>query len=79
MSFNLATILRETAKTSPDRDVLRFASGSMTYAQLDAASTRCAAGLRARGLGRGAAVAVQVPNLPEFVIAWFGILKAGMT
>lgn len=79
MSFNLATILRESAKSHPDRDVLRFASGSMTYAQLDAASTRCAAGLRARGLGHGAVVAVQVPNLPEFVIAWFGILKAGMT
>ena len=78
MSFNLATILRESARTHPDRDVLRFATGSMTYAQLDAASTRCAAGLRARGLRRGAVVAVQVPNLPEFVIAWFGILKAGM-
>ncbi|MEP6799634.1 MAG: long-chain fatty acid--CoA ligase, partial [Lapillicoccus sp.] len=79
MSFNLATILRESAKATPDRDVLRFVGGAMTYAQLDAASTRCAAGLKARGLAPGAAVAVQVPNLPEFVIAWFGILKAGMT
>lgn len=46
MSFNLATILRESAKATPDRDVLRFAGGAMTYAQLDAASTRCAASSR---------------------------------
>ena len=79
MSFNLATMLRESASAYPDKAVLLFAGSSLTYAQLDAESGRCAEGLLASGLERGDVVAVQLPNLPEFLVAYFGILKAGMT
>jgi long-chain acyl-CoA synthetase len=54
-----------------------FDGGSMTYAALEAASDRFAAGLLTRGLGPGDAVGLQLPNVPQFVIAYFGILKAG--
>jgi long-chain acyl-CoA synthetase len=79
MSFNLATVLRESAKLHPDKAVLRSGGAAMTYAQLDEASGRLAAGLSATGLRRGDVVAVQLPNLPEFLVAYFGILKAGLT
>jgi len=79
MTFNLATILRESARANPDKAVLRAHGMSMTYAQLDDQSNRFAAGLHAAGLGRGDVVAVQLPNIAEFPIAYFGILKAGMT
>jgi long-chain acyl-CoA synthetase len=79
MSFNLATMLRESALAYPDKAVLHFGGSSLTYAQLDAESGRCAEGLAASGLERGDVVAVQLPNLPEFLVAYFGILKAGMT
>lgn len=79
MTFNLATILRESALANPDEAVLRAQGMSMTYAQLDDQSSRFAAGLQAAGLGRGDVVAVQLPNIAEFPIAYFGILKAGMT
>ena len=49
----------------------------MSYAELDAASDRVAAGLVARGLRPGDAVVLQLPNMPQFVVAYFGILKAG--
>jgi long-chain acyl-CoA synthetase len=78
MSFNLATILRESARQTPDATVLRFGGSSMTYAELDELSSRCAAGLRAQGLAPGEAVAVQLPNFPDFLVAYFGILKAGL-
>src|SRR3954470_12229002 len=42
-------------------------------------SGRVAAGLRAAGLQRGDTLAMQLPNLPEFVFAYFGALKAGVT
>src|SRR3954447_2876668 len=42
-------------------------------------SRRVAAGLRAAGLGRGDSLAVQLPNVPEFLFAYFGALKAGLT
>jgi long-chain acyl-CoA synthetase len=49
----------------------------MTYAELDALSDRFAAGLRGDGVRPGDAVGLQLPNLPHFLIAYFGILKNG--
>ncbi|MCF6508568.1 long-chain fatty acid--CoA ligase [Blastococcus sp. MG754426] len=77
MTLNLALVLREAARSFPGKPALLLDSGRVTYAQLDAASDRLAAGLRARGLAPGDRVALQLPNVPQFVIAYFGILKAG--
>ncbi|MGZ4549495.1 MAG: long-chain-fatty-acid--CoA ligase [Blastococcus sp.] len=77
MSLNLALILREAARTYPHKAAVMFDGGSMSFAEMDAASDRFAAGLLARGLGPGDSVGLQLPNLPQFVIAYFGILKAG--
>ena len=79
MSFNLATILRESALASPDRPMLLIGPTTLTYRQVDVLSGQVAAGLRAAGLSRGDSVALQLPNVPQFVIAYFGALKAGMT
>jgi long-chain acyl-CoA synthetase len=77
MSFNLAVILRETAQAAPGKPVAVYDGGQLTYAELDTASDRLAAGLAAAGLRPGDPVALQLPNIPQFVIAYFGILKAG--
>jgi long-chain acyl-CoA synthetase len=75
--FNLATIVRESAKASPDKPAVAFDGGTMTYAQLDALSDSCAEGLCGIGIKPGDAVALQLPNIPQFLVAYFGILKAG--
>jgi long-chain acyl-CoA synthetase len=49
----------------------------LTYAQLDEMSDRFAMSLLRRGLQPGDRVAVILPNCPQFVIAAFGIWKAG--
>ena len=77
MNFNLAVILRETAAASPDKPVAIYEGAKMTYRELDARSDQLAASLRASGIEPGDAVAVQLPNIPHFLIAYFGILKAG--
>ena len=77
MNFNLAVILRETADASPGKAVAVYAGGQMTYGELDALSDRLAAGLEAAGLRPGDAVALQLPNIPQFLVAYFGILRAG--
>jgi long-chain acyl-CoA synthetase len=79
MSFNLATILRETASAAPDAPVYRAGGVTATYGELDQQSGLFAAGLLAAGLVPGQVVAVQLPNVPEFLITYFGALKAGMT
>jgi long-chain acyl-CoA synthetase len=77
MSFNLAVILSETAHAAPDRPVAVFDGGRLTYRELDQASDRLAAALAAAGLEPGDRVALQLPNIPQFLISYFGILKAG--
>ena len=77
MNFNLAVILRETAAASPDKHVAIYEGAKMTYRELDTLSDQLAASLRASGIEPGDAVAVQLPNIPHFLIAYFGILKAG--
>jgi long-chain acyl-CoA synthetase len=77
MSFNLAAILRESAAASPDKPVALYDGGQMTYAQVDALSDQLAAGLQEQGLRPGDGVGLQLPNLPQFLVAYFGILKAG--
>jgi long-chain acyl-CoA synthetase len=77
MSFNLALILSESARRAPDRPVALFDGGRLTYRQLDQASDRLTANLAAAGIGPGDRVALQLPNIPQFLIAYFGILKAG--
>jgi long-chain acyl-CoA synthetase len=79
MSFNLATILRESALADPEHALLRIGSLELSYQQVDVMSGRVASGLLAAGLARGDTVAVQLPNVPEFVFAYFGALKAGLT
>ena len=77
MSFNLATILSETARSAPDRPVAVFAGGRLTYRELDEASGRLADTLEATGIQPGDRVALQLPNVPQFLVSYFGILKAG--
>src|ERR1700722_10522454 len=78
VSFNLATILNETALATPDATVHTFMGSVTTYRELDDQSGRFAAGLLESGLRPGQVVALQLPNLPQFLVAYFGALKAGM-
>jgi long-chain acyl-CoA synthetase len=79
MSFNLAIILTETTQAAPDAPACHFAGTTTTYRELDELSGRFAAGLRAAGLGPGQVAAMQLPNIPQFLIGYFGALKAGLT
>ncbi|WP_127508604.1 long-chain-fatty-acid--CoA ligase [Actinoplanes solisilvae] len=75
--LNLAVILHESAGRRPDAPALLHDGGTITYAELDARSDAVAAALLDRGIGPGDRVALQAPNIPEFPVAYFGILKTG--
>ncbi|MFF9625117.1 long-chain fatty acid--CoA ligase [Streptomyces griseosporeus] len=74
---NLAEFLVETAHRQPERPALRLGPVTLTYAELDRLSARAAALLRAEGLRDGDRVALMLPNVPEFVVLYYGILRAG--
>ncbi len=79
MHLNLGSILQGSASERPDHPAVRHGERALTYAELDRAARGVATGLRARGIEPGSSVAILVPNLPEFTIAYFGILYAGCT
>ena len=78
MSFNLATMLRESRDAKPDHPLCHISDLTFSYAQVDEISGRVASALLASGLRRGDKVAVQLPNLPQFLFTYFAILKAGL-
>jgi long-chain acyl-CoA synthetase len=78
MSFNLAAILRESRNARPDRPLCHINDLSFSYAQVDEISGRVAGALLGSGLRRGDKIAVQLPNLPQFLFTYFAILKAGL-
>ena len=79
MSFNLATILRETAVATPDAPAYLAGGTVGDLPRAGRAVGRFAAGLVEAGLTPGQVVAIQLPNVPQFLTAYFGALKAGMT
>jgi long-chain acyl-CoA synthetase len=74
---NLATILIDTARRRPRAEALRRGRRRVGYAELDGASARVAERLAAGGIRPGDRVAVMVPNVPEYVAAYYGVLRAG--
>ena len=79
MHLNLGSILSANANEKPDATVLRAGELELSYGELDRAARGVAASLRARGIQPGDKVSLLIPNVPEFPIAYFGILYAGAT
>ncbi|WP_157869233.1 AMP-binding protein, partial [Streptomyces atriruber] len=74
-------MLRDRAAAHPDR-VAIVDPGSRparrwTYEELDRRSDRLAAGLLARGIGKGDKVVVQLPNIAEFFETVFALFRIG--
>lgn len=69
--------LEESARKYPDRPCTIFKGAVITYSEMDDLTDRLAAGLAAMGVKKGDPVAIFMPNTPQFIIAFYGILKAG--
>ena len=69
--------LSNSAAEFPNRTALHFFGQKISYRELDLLSNRCAHALCDLGLQRGDRVAVILPNVPQCVIAFYGVLKAG--
>ena len=78
-TLNVAHFLDRTVRLTPDRAAVICGPTRLTYKLLDVKAGMVAAGLRAKGIGRGDHVALSCPNVPDFPVVYFGILKAGAT
>jgi long-chain acyl-CoA synthetase len=73
----LNEILKKTAKEHPEKTAIAYFEREITYGELNSLSNQFAAALASLCVKKGNRVAVFLPNIPQFVIAYFGILKAG--
>ena len=56
---------------------MKYQGRTLTFHEADELSSRFAAGLLSLGFKRGDRAAIFMPNMPQFVMSYFGILKAG--
>ncbi|GEK86191.1 long-chain-fatty-acid--CoA ligase [Microbacterium aerolatum] len=77
VSGSLIDIVAASARDFPDAPALEFFGQEMTYAQLQAAIDRAAAGLHALGVRSGDPVAIVLPNCPQHIIAFYAVLRLG--
>jgi long-chain acyl-CoA synthetase len=74
---NLAANLTASAEVFAGKTALKLDDWSLSYRAVDAASARVAGLLRQRSVGPGDRVGLMLPNVPQFAVVYYGILRAG--
>src|SRR5436309_2646716 len=67
--------LARHAGERPDQSAVAFPGGALTWKALQERVLKAAQGLKTRGVGHGDVVAVQLPNVPEFIVAYLAIAR----
>jgi len=75
--MSITDILRISTRNHPNQVSIRYRGSDFTYSQLDDLSTRLAISLIRLGAKKGDRVALLLPNIPQFPISFFAILKIG--
>ena len=75
----LHALLDDAAESYPNAVATIFFNAKRTYLSISEEAWRFANGLRKLGVKKGDRVAILLPNTPQFVVAFFGALRAGAT
>lgn len=76
---SIVELLEESFAQYPNRIAIESMGHTINYRQLDILSQDFAAYLQTLGLDAGARVAIMFPNVPQYLIAMLGTLRAGFT
>ena len=76
---SVTDVLDETFKKYRNKPAFSCMGKEMTYGEVDEASRNFAAYLQSRGLERGDKIALMMPNILQYPIVLFGVLRAGLT
>jgi long-chain acyl-CoA synthetase len=76
---SILQVLDESCKKYASRPAYYCMGGQLTFGDVDRGSRAVAGWLQAKGLGQGARVAIMMPNILQYPLAVFGILRAGCT
>jgi len=73
----LTWLLDHTVNSHPIQTAFIYYGTKLTYAQFSSLANRFAAGLQRLGVQKGDRVAIALPNIPQYPIAFYGALRAG--
>ncbi|MFL6562127.1 MAG: AMP-binding protein, partial [Bacillus sp. (in: firmicutes)] len=73
----LGQILQETTEKYPDNNALSFYGRKFSYQQLNSLVHNFTSALQQNQVQKGDRVAIMLPNCPQYVISYYGILTAG--
>lgn len=76
-AISMPELLEQAAQTYAEQVATSFYGHTLTYRELFAAVKAFASGLQALGVEKGQRIAMMLPNCPQYVIAYYGILTAG--
>ncbi len=74
---SIPEMFNETAENYPNHSCLSFYGKQNTYNEVQSAVKRFASALQRNGIEKGDRVAIMLPNCPQYVISYYGILTAG--
>jgi len=75
--FSLGELLRKSALASPAQVAINYFGTCITFKELDGLVDKFGAALQNMGVGKGDRIAIYLPNIPQFVIAYYGALRVG--
>jgi long-chain acyl-CoA synthetase len=75
--ISLGDILRKSGVEAPRRAALTYFGTKLTFGELDNLVDRFGEALQDLGIEKGDRVAIYLPNIPQFVMAYYGILRVG--
>src|SRR5690348_7443545 len=73
----LTWLLDQTVSRFPGHTAFIYYGTKLTYAQFSSLANRFATGLKRLGIKKGDRVAIALPNVPQYPIAFYGALRAG--
>jgi long-chain acyl-CoA synthetase len=78
-TYPVYQLLDRSAQDFPDNKAFDFLGKSFSWKELHSASNAFAKGLQLAEVKQGTKIGLFLPNCPQFLIAYYGALKAGMT
>jgi long-chain acyl-CoA synthetase len=77
MSENLALNLIDSVRRGAEHPAVRLGDTVVSYRALDDLTAQLAGLLREHGVEPGDRVGIMLPNVPQFAVAYYGVLRAG--
>lgn len=77
ITHSLDDNLKNAAARLPEKPVIVFYGAVTTYSELDQIVTKVAGALQARGVKKGDRVGIYMQNAPQFIMSYYGAVRAG--